>query len=138
MQQKKGPKMKTDLHIRITAILHASPPPPNPKGPHAPRVVLVRGTVLSSDSLDIRRGTLTALFRLSKHDGAVQRRTLDLQAGRDVHVWQPWRQITQRDEFTGETFGEKGIVWCFTRFQAFEPKLRQPAPFPMPAPSLDL
>ena len=130
--------MHPDLHIRITSVVHASPPV-NPKSPHAPRVVLVHGTVLASDTLDIRRGAVAALFRISENETAFPRKLLDLAAGRDVHVWRPWIEIARPAVFEDDRgiFGSKGVVWCFSRFHVFEPKLRVPAPFPMPAPSPD-
>lgn len=134
-------RLRPDAHIHIISISYASPIH-NPKSSHAPRVVLVRGTVLAANvHSDIKRGPVTALFRLSEHTHVRRGAVLDLREGRDVHVWRPWFEIARPadcDIGGGDVFGEKGVVWCFTRFNVLESKQRGPAPFPMPAPSQTL
>lgn len=133
-----GRTMKPGLHMRITSIVCASPEHTgNSKGSRAPRIVFLRGTVLSSDSADIPFGPISALFRLGEHDASTGRKPLSLAEGRDVHVWRPWSCMScaahdsdDREEGSGNT----ELVWCFLRFNVFEPKIRAPRPFPMPSP----
>lgn len=124
--QKKGQFAKPDVHIRIHSVLAASPVH-NSKSAHSPPVVLVRGTIVASDSLEIRRGDVIALFRLGEAYFAPGKRVLDLTEGREVHAWRPWTHIARsEDEDEGV-----GTVWCFSRFHVFESKKRRLEPFPM-------
>lgn len=126
----RGHTMKHNLHMHVVSIVCRSPERPGkPKSPHAPRVILVQGTVIMSDVLEIRRGPITALFRLSEHEPPMGTRPHPLGEGLDVHVWRPWTSFTRAEDAVDGA--GKSVVWCFNRFHVFEPKRRQLQPFPM-------
>ena len=120
--QKKGQFARPDVHLRVTSVVSSAL---HTAKNAAPNLVLVRGTVLVSDSLEIRRGDVTALFRLSEVHVAPGK--LALAEGREVHVWRPWTHITR----PGQDGADGTLVWCFSRYQVFEPKKRVLEPFPM-------
>ena len=130
-----GRAMKAEVQIRITGIVCTSPEHVgNPKSPHAPRVMFIRGTVVASDTLDIPRGPVAALLRLNDYSASTGRKMLSPEVGRDVHAWRPWTSIICASD-EGDVDAKPANVWCFPRFHVFEARGHVPAPFPMPFPS---
>ena len=100
-------RLRPDAHIHIISISYASPTH-NPKSSHAPRVVLVRGTVLAANvHSDIKRGPVTALFRLSEHT--------HVRRGAVEHP--PW--LPREDQLVGQNVDHIDIVLASSGVRGF-------------------